>query len=760
MDASELRLAAGEDGLMANTLSQPVLQPFGNSLFLSEQFGSESPAEWNGQISPDVMDYWLDFDDGTSEHTNPFETNMDLLIDDHNVTGNPASKPRRVLIDDRQKAVLTEWIANNPEPYPSKEDKMSLAFSTGLTLNQTSSWFTRTRQRRLNRVHVTGTSVSIVTPEKFWSPSTHTSESLGVFEGFWPSSASLPGHLGGRPMRNPSSESRSLPPFFTLDFIGPYTSAPSRSSHDNPSLEALVSTRRSAASRGGNQERRKRLAILYGDHNHHRCIEVTTKLDFIKIWIADVAQHTFYPSEGDSILTRAGPDAASADSANDDHGYVIGENRNSKESLIPEDPEYNNSDRHAISDREVRRMKNRLAQQAHRRKLKEIRRQKQRHFEETRMSSAGSNAGSSAGSAASASSYMSFGPRKGRRVAFQGTQDTLQLTKDASPATASFILESDECMSHDDIVLQGREAGKLSSDEGGQIRPTRTVIYPCTFCRKEFSNSYVWKRHEVSAHAPQFQWVCGLDMPANPRDRTICPICAIAAQRGTDSVACTHRLDECWEKPTSQRAFFRRDAFKQHIRVFHCKGDSKLLSGDGINLDEWMEEIDTGKYDLTCHFCGFTCETWGKRASHLIEHFNDKIPLNLWIPHGPYALTPDGSVNYQLPMSDIANYEVCWRCPFNDLDLSSTLAISTRSDSVWECSLCGSEINLCSERILWHLLLAHDPITMQSRLIPPVFSRADEFIEHLVKHHIAKRGDWMTGLLLTALQRKPRTDEL
>ncbi|KAI0141530.1 hypothetical protein GGR57DRAFT_405786 [Xylariaceae sp. FL1272] len=64
----------------------------------------------------------------------------------------PPKKVHRLAIDERQKDILTTWIAGNPEPYPSRKEKITLASSTGLSVDQISGWFTRTRQRALKRV--------------------------------------------------------------------------------------------------------------------------------------------------------------------------------------------------------------------------------------------------------------------------------------------------------------------------------------------------------------------------------------------------------------------------------------------------------------------------------------------------------------------------------------------------------------------------------------------------------------------------------
>ncbi|KAI0455240.1 hypothetical protein F5B21DRAFT_210029 [Xylaria acuta] len=881
MDALEPRLATDEDGFAANMSSQPISQHFDDSLFVSEQFGNQFPLEWDcglrsqwlpppeddinlsfGQCDPghigthaqnqrmpldtsdtiepwsDVMDLTSDFCfvDGTLELPQPIETNMNLSVGAPDATSEPTSKPRRVVLNNRQKAILDEWIANNPEPYPSKEDKIILATSTGLTSNQVSSWFTRTRQRRLNRIHIAGTSIKTgnassstkhlerehsVTPEIVSSPNAHTPASPGVFEGLWPSSASIPGDSGKRPTRKPPSRPQSLPSFFTLDFIGSYTSTPSPSLHDCLSLEALVSTRRSAAS--PKQEGRKRLAVIYGNRNHPRSVEATTKLDFIKIWVADVAQHTFYPSEGGGMLLRAEPDAALADGDNNDHAYVIGKNGKSKESLAPEDQEHKGFDWHGAAT-EIQHTKNELAQRAHRKRLRDAERmreermfgkmQRTRLVEETRdsasfdaMSNAGSsassansaasymsfgprkgrrvafhgsqnttriveemrdstsfdamsNAGSSASSANSAASYMSFGPRKGRRVAFHGSQDTRKLINVTPPSAASSAIWSDEVVSPVSTVPQKRKTSESFPSKSSRNTSTTAVLYPCTFCYKEFSTPYLWKRHEISSHAPQTQWVCGLGMPTGREARNLCPICTnrdILERRDPHNPSCTHRFEECWNKPASQRAFFRKDALQQHIETFHYKTTSALSHAKDIDLDKWTEKVDTVNYDLTCHFCGFTCEDWQKRALHISKHFRNGTSIKLWIPQGPYVLTPELTMT-----GEKFEYRSPWYCPFSMFnfgrfhDWHYPGYPPKQPDELQNCIFCGvgtkflgagSSLESRHSCMVSHIKSVHD-IGKSCDNFSSEWLRAEDFVEHLLVEHSAQRGNWMINMIL------------
>ncbi|KAI0183526.1 hypothetical protein EV127DRAFT_446749 [Xylaria flabelliformis] len=841
MDTPEPALIASEDGHVANVPSHPTSQHFDDSLFLSEQLSHESVVPWDSLISPEqhamdwlpqsedhthisfnqyssgqvgtdtqnqmniweVLGHWNDFMDLTPSSgfeneapklVNPVEPNTNLLVGAPDVTCHSTSKPRRVLINDHQKAILTEWIVNNP--YPSRDDRITLAHSTGLTMNQVSNWFTRTRQRTLKRIHVTKSSVNTryateqseqAALEKSLLTDTLISTPLDVFQGFQPSSASLPEHYGKYPIRKPPKRSRSLPPFSNTYSIYPYIYTPSIL-HDRLSLDSLG--------------RWKWPKPIYGLGSRILSYVTATKREYIKTWVADVAQHAVYPFKADHEISEAVMDSALVYEKYSENRYLLPSSSSPTTStgtpIAPPDledvdyrcvfgetwefpgtpiapPDLEDVDYRCVfgetwefpeasTDEDLEDVQLAML------RIKRRKRSRSKQRIETPLDGMSSTGSSASSSATSASSYISFGPRKGRRVAFQ----THQLRNDApisatSPAAecvpaiatvprkrratrtcdSEFATELDKSVKTLNAIPEKRNTSQLSSDKGDQNSPTRAIVYTCTFCFKEFSSRFPWKRHETSAHAPQVQWVCG---------RTICSYCPICSGA---TVACTHRFDECWKKPISERVFFRKDALKQHIRVFHCRGYLTIASGDSTYLDECRETINTVKYDLTCHFCGFSCETWEKRELHLIEHFNDRIPSNMWIPGGPYVLTraliPHGSATCHFPVSEIADGYVGWRCPLHVSGYSPSLTINSHGN-VWECSLCGLKTSLNSSAILHHLESVHNSVENSYELPTPCFSHAKEFIEHLITCHSAERGGWMAELLRTALQRMPHTD--
>ncbi|KAI0468311.1 hypothetical protein F4859DRAFT_211223 [Xylaria cf. heliscus] len=806
MDSLELSLATDEEGFATNTSSsQPILQHADDPLLSLEQFWNDSMLEWDNQTglgqlgmewqpqSGDNSMYmpfdqyssehigttenqgmqldipagigpsfdWMDsapdvgFDDATSEIISANETSRNLPVDALDIVDEPTNKPRRVFINDHQKAILNGWITENPEPYPSKQDKANLASSTGLTLKQISSWFARTRQRKLNRIHVAGPSINtenssssakhpereqFTTPEVVSSSDTHNPVSPSVFEGLWSSNTSFPRHRGGRPMRKISSRSQSLPSVFTLDFIHLYISAPSPSSHDRLSLEALVSARGSATLREGNQNQRERPEAIYGHRDCLQSFVKPSKLDLIKVWVADVAQHAFYPSEGSVVPSGANPNAAVAgNDGNIDYSHIIGETGQPAE----------RPSRKYIDYRIYKKPELRPPRRGRTEKPCDS-----APFDTT------SSAGSSVGSVNSASSYLSFGSRRGRRVAFHVSQGT-EGHKFERPlfATGSDV-SSNEGRPPVSTVPRKRRHSKISSDD--QSTPTGTILYPCTFCRAEFAARYAWMRHELVCHRPQVQWVCGLGMV-----KIICRKCEIDAQSNNESIVCIHRFDDCWKRPKSERTFYRKDSFRQHLRLYHRLPRSIPLSVCGINLDEWMEEIDDADRDLTCYFCGFTCESWEKRTLHLIKHFNDGVPSYLWIPGGPYVFTPDGSKAYQFQMRRIEGRDYHWRCPVcSDGDESVLRCHNPGNPLKPICGLCGFQQNddQCSlnrHPLQYHLQTEHEYRTFPSKhYVDPdsfrshyfqQFTKADSFAKHLIEFHSAKRGHWMLGPIIAAI---------
>ncbi|KAI0199911.1 hypothetical protein F4808DRAFT_430755 [Astrocystis sublimbata] len=191
-------------------------------------------------------------------------------------------------------------------------------------------------------------------------------------------------------------------------------------------------------------------------------------------------------------------------------------------------------------------------------------------------------------------SYMSLGPRKGRRVPFHTSQDVRESSDHTySSDVAHGTLPGEEVWSHKHFSRQ-RNATNPGPDKDCRIASSKQrTVYPCSSCPRTFNTRYLQKRHEDSIHNLRVQWVCGPGLLADLGLETTCPICKIAIRVGNKDTTCPHRFEECWAKRKDERAFSRKDTLNQHIRIVHCKGDATLLSTACIDLNSWKEDTDT-----------------------------------------------------------------------------------------------------------------------------------------------------------------------
>ncbi|KAI0798283.1 hypothetical protein GGR55DRAFT_703509 [Xylaria sp. FL0064] len=84
-------------------------------------------------------------------------------------------RARRAVLSVTQKDTLDNWILVHPDPYPTKQNKEELSQLTGLSIAQVSSWFSRTRHRKLKRVRPTDSCTKMA-----------PTEAAGYFEAWQP----------------------------------------------------------------------------------------------------------------------------------------------------------------------------------------------------------------------------------------------------------------------------------------------------------------------------------------------------------------------------------------------------------------------------------------------------------------------------------------------------------------------------------------------------------------------------------------------
>jgi hypothetical protein len=119
---------------------------------------------------------------------------------------------------------------------------------------------------------------------------------------------------------------------------------------------------------------------------------------------------------------------------------------------------------------------------------------------------------SSAGSGISCSNHMSFGARKGRKVAFSDGPRLPTASIQRPPSNAA---------------------------------PEHVNSFFCTFCRTGFDKCWKWKRHEEAIHAPSRHWVCEPSFFFSKFDTvnfeavpSFCPVCGHSFSRC--SPLCNH----------------------------------------------------------------------------------------------------------------------------------------------------------------------------------------------------------------------------
>ncbi|KAI0426761.1 hypothetical protein F5Y09DRAFT_345343 [Xylaria sp. FL1042] len=511
---------------------------------------------------------WVDFDTPLESSNTILDLHpVTITVDDPSPvsldlrsTDDPTDKIRRTTINRHQKEILTNWIAVNPEPYPSKEEKEMLATATGLSIKQISGWFTRTRQRVLQRVQ---SNALVATPDGIPRLTTtlerRTTGEVVVLSGnqqssrltdssgrnphttlnpYWPRCASLPPEPNRRFSRKPSKRARSLPYMFTLDNIRPRISSLSQVSQGQLSMDVAAATHESGVFERNKPNADTQLPPQREVEDPLYPLKPIPNSSFVEAWIEDVARHGVSTPENPKKTACYSSSVESHD-INDNHPLeeTRGRSRlsglgelitNSKMSTTDDQ----NSRRPVKASTRVRGAnacqycKGRkvrcsgLADSPSGKCINCIKMNQECIFytqDENRFD-AKSTARSSISSASSASSYMSFGPRKGRRVAFR---NPFYYDPDNSPPAAARIDEAPISTERRSVSSLKRKAQSPPDDEGNRSRSfipggywsrneTRRLqssqSYACTFCHEKFAYYYTWRRHEESIHFSQHTW--------------------------------------------------------------------------------------------------------------------------------------------------------------------------------------------------------------------------------------------------------------
>ncbi|KAH7350399.1 hypothetical protein BKA66DRAFT_431122 [Pyrenochaeta sp. MPI-SDFR-AT-0127] len=164
--------------------------------------------------------------------------------------------------------------------------------------------------------------------------------------------------------------------------------------------------------------------------------------------------------------------------------------------------------------------------------------------------------------------------------------------------------------------------------------PQQDLPFFCTFCPRAFKTKYEWIRHEDSVHALRTTWIC-CDTKSSLLQS--CPFCGQA--HPDDAHMAAHKYQQCQQKPESQRTFYRRDHFVQHLHHVHFANakhpsvrvgcQARLMATEGNNFGckdlamKWRRFGAPMKRDdpmLHCGFCGKKLKDWSERCEHVAEH--------------------------------------------------------------------------------------------------------------------------------------------
>lgn len=614
-----------------------------SNLFLDA--ATETTPAHDNSFEEDLLDnFSTTFDDGDFDMTTPhpsmesrtFETSQTNDFTEYELevgfVGRSVQKRVRSRLSRKQTDILNQWLLQHDEPYPTRGDKSTLSKQTGLTVNQISFWFARTRQRKLQRVntHANHLSLSSGAFPQYSQPRKALQASMNFLKSC-PSNKSLP-HTKVPFAKDNSRRPRaqSLPVRYPLKYLVQHEIFKSGYNHPNrvsmdvapsqenePSLELPDNTNK-----------------LY-DYDLRQDVEFKTA--FIMDWLMNM-------TENDQALTSKNTFTYHTKTASGEFaGWAV-------------EPDIHRFDwmQHltkckrrlfrALRSVQLDEDKERDEPKLHPYQIRRSRLEDLFDLPHRQPSEVSSNAPSNARSGSPAGSYMSFGSRKGRRQSFtrmprsRGNSvgrvaNVDQSTGWKSPETveAASGLEGQESWPAE-LKNESREvprSARSSSSRDSKSPPSvdtnnfkvpKRRPYQCTYCLSRFGTPFAWKRHEESTHMPQKQWICG---PLEQSSVIVCPLCPV----NTD--VCLHGFDKCWAKPKESRTFFRRDALKQHFSVVH-RYSNEPLPGGRAAFDAWSEPVDSNAYDLTCHFCGHVNQDWDQRAKHIIAHFKEGMTMDDW----------------------------------------------------------------------------------------------------------------------------------
>lgn len=254
--------------------------------------------------------------------------------------------------------------------------------------------------------------------------------------------------------------------------------------------------------------------------------------------------------------------------------------------------------------------------------------------------------------------------------------------------------------------------------------PFDAITYFCTFCARDFKDSYDWERHERTVHVANTIYVC------NPLDADL-----------KSFMGKRFNYDKCRGKPFHQRVFFRKDHLSQHVRRGHYQfGNNlelrRLLETHFLNQGRKLR-IPNGHAALHCGFCGEDFDTWEARTKHVLAHYNQGATLDeWWLSRVSHKLQDSGSPTTNHEGQDFSaspstsSPSSFWSCA----NLTGIRDAFPKSGTWTSCLYCGRSFGPddddWTERLL-HLVQKHQYRTCAQR----AYDKLSEFVNHFYEDH-------------------------
>jgi hypothetical protein len=276
-------------------------------------------------------------------------------------------------------------------------------------------------------------------------------------------------------------------------------------------------------------------------------------------------------------------------------------------------------------------------------------------------------------------------------------------------------------------------------------------------------------------HALRTTWIC-CDNRSLPLQS--CPFCGQA--HPDDAHMAAHKYQQCQSKPESQRTFYRRDHFVQHLHHVHFANakhpsirvgcQARLMATEGQNFGckdlamKWRRFGAPMKRDdpmLHCGFCGKKPKDWSERCVHVAEHLIAReIDRLVWWPERKenhlenlYSTSPFESFRCRYclkiftDIKDMNRHSHCkvWSCrflkSFDDVvadNASPPLCPDFPSAVAHHCHLCGAGYRTP------HLEHAHNYHRYRS-CNQEFYTSEDAFLQHLHNFHGASQPALLQG---------------